>query len=113
MPSKVVIETVKLIWNNNSEITHAIAEGYAVTRCGIWYNMQYQEKYSVHYHVPGTEPTCKSCRKAIGLTPKVSATYSDKNLLKDCLRIMKKSGGFVKDAPIFIRLEKAIKREKS
>jgi len=88
MPSKIVVETVKMVWNNDSEVTHAIAKDYAVTRCGLWYNIDgyHKKKYSEHLHVPGTEPTCKSCRIILGLdTKKVFKLPETPKVAVDCI----------------------------
>jgi hypothetical protein len=66
---EIVINLVRIIRNNDSGATHSVAKGYAVTRCGIWYDINgyHKKKYTSHLHVPGTEPTCKSCRKIMGI----------------------------------------------
>ncbi len=98
----------------------------------------YLKNFTVHKYrnvsMRNSMVTCKNCQKSLRLMSKICNTCyydlpndpaclacSDESnwrskvqdselliLLKDSLRLMKKSGGFIKDAPIFKRLEKAI-----
>jgi len=85
---------------------------YLTTECGYdGIDFPKQESFSVFKDELDGKITCKTCRKVLGLAALPITKKPDSGLvilLKDSLRLMRKSGGFIKRAPIFERLERAI-----
>jgi hypothetical protein len=111
MSSDLIIETVKIVWNRNSGVTHAVNKGFAVSMCGIWYMSHgFQKKpYTSHLHVPGTEPTCKSCRKIMGLPDWSWTAPKVKEVQEETMQIYEFGDHNAMEEPVWIRTNRKIK----